>query len=83
MRFMILIILGLIVLLAIFLGIVNPINKSIDTTQDTAEQHSSCSNWSVDECKTSSKYFQNVKNALNCLDEKSCRKKCSNMGYCL
>ncbi len=83
LRFIVLIMLALIVLLAVFLGIINPIQLGVESASNTTQQNSACSNWSLDDCSATSKYLKDVEIAFNCISYEDCRRQCSNIGYCL
>lgn len=82
MRFLVLIMLMVIALIAVFV-ILNPIQSGSLTAQQMAERNSACSNWSLDDCRETSEYLQNVTTAFGCSGAKDCKNKCTAMSYCL
>lgn len=80
-RFLVLLMLAVIALLAIF-TIINPIQSGSLTAQQMAERNSACSNWSMHDCRATSEYLQDVERVFGCSGEE-CKKKCSDIGYCL
>lgn len=82
MRFLVLLMLMVLALLAIFV-LMNPIRSGSETAQQIAERNSACSNWSLYDCRETSEYLQSVKEAFGCQSFEECRKKCESIKYCL
>lgn len=82
MRFLVLLMLMVIALIAVF-AILNPIQAGSLSTQQMAERNSVCSNWSMDDCKPTSSYLQDVERVFGCSGADACKTKCSSMKYCL
>ena len=81
MRFMILLMLALIVLVAILIGVIGPLNSGVEDSENIADRTVACNKWNVKMCSDSS-LTDEIKNAVGCSGPEECRKICGNLGFC-